>query len=203
MKVALFGLGYVGCVSAACFARSGIGVVGVDVNPTKVNLLHGGSSPIVEKDVGPFLQEAAASGRLRATTEARDAVLDTDLAIVCVGTPSQRGGGLDLSHVFGVAAQIGTALRDRAEPYVIVVRSTRQAPIASPRSWRRSPANNGGCDFAVVANPEFARRHRGRRLPHPPFTVWAAGTTGRWIGRGFVSRPKHRSCACAAVTPKW
>jgi len=181
MKVALFGLGYVGCVSAACFTRNGNSVVGVDVNSTKVNLLHGGSSPIVEKDVGPFLQEAAASGKLRATTDARDAVLDTDLAIVCVGTPSRTGGGLDLSHVYGVATQIGAALQERTTPYVVVVRSTvmpgtcdRVTEILTQESGKQR-----GRDFAVVANPEFLREGTAvADFLHPPFTV--LGSDDAW-----------------------
>jgi GDP-mannose 6-dehydrogenase len=181
MKVALFGLGYVGCVSAACFTRGGIAVVGVDVNALKVDLLHRGASPIVEKDVGPFLQEAAASGKLRATTDARDAVLDTDLAIVCVGTPSQPGGALDLAHVFGVAKQIGGALRERTTPYVVLVRSTvmpgtcdRVAEILAQESGKQR-----GSDFDVVANPEFLREGTAvADFLHPPFTV--LGSDSAW-----------------------
>src|SRR2546421_10345286 len=89
MRLSVFGLGYVGCVSAACFAKEGHEVVGVDVNPTKVEIINDGRSPIVEAGIGELINEMRAAGRLRATTDAAEAVLTTDISLVCVGTPSQ------------------------------------------------------------------------------------------------------------------
>jgi GDP-mannose 6-dehydrogenase len=119
VTVSLFGLGYVGCVSAACFARSGIRVVGVDVNPLKIDILNSGQSPIVEKDVGAFIMEAVTAGRLRATIDPREAVLDSDLSLVCVGTPEPAERQPDLGHVWAVAEQIGAALRDKPGRHIV------------------------------------------------------------------------------------
>src|ERR1043165_1555044 len=88
MRLSVFGLGYVGCVSAACFAKDGHEVVGADVNATKVEMINAGQSPIVEAGVGELIGEMVAAGRLRVTTEAREAVSSSDLSLVCVGTPS-------------------------------------------------------------------------------------------------------------------
>src|ERR671929_1599736 len=106
MRLSVFGLGYVGCVSAACFAREGHDVVGVDVNATKVEIINAGRSPIVEAGVGELIGEMVAAGRLRATTDAREAVAATDLSLVCVGTPSRASGALDLTYVKRVFQEI-------------------------------------------------------------------------------------------------
>jgi GDP-mannose 6-dehydrogenase len=174
VKVSLFGLGYVGCVSAACFARNGIGVVGVDVNPTKVDLLNGGNSPIVEKDVAELLRAARSAGRLRATLDPRDAVHDTDISLVCVGTPSHANGALDLSHVWAVAKQIGAALRDKPGDHVVVLRSTVM-PGTAARASEILAAESGktpGRGFAVVVNPEFLREGTAvADFVAPPYTI--------------------------------
>jgi len=174
VKVSLFGLGYVGCVSAACFARNGIGVVGVDVNPTKVDLLNGGNSPIVEKDVAELLRAARSAGHLRATLDPRDAVHDTDISLVCVGTPSHANGALDLSHVWAVAKQIGAALRDKPGDHVVVLRSTVM-PGTAARTSEIVAAESGkapGRGFAVVVNPEFLREGTAvADFVAPPYTI--------------------------------
>ena len=103
MNVSIFGLGYVGSVSAACFAEAGHKVVGVDVAPAKVAALNEGRSPIVEKGLDELIRENAASGRLRATTITAEAVRDTSLSVICVGTPSRKNGSLDLTHLVRVA----------------------------------------------------------------------------------------------------
>src|SRR6266496_5093591 len=99
MKLSVFGLGYVGSVSAACFAKDGHEVIGVDVNPTKVGIINEGASPIVEAGVGEVIREVVAAGRLRATSDTAGAVHDSELSLVCVGTPSNANGSLDLTHV--------------------------------------------------------------------------------------------------------
>ncbi len=113
MKVSVFGLGYVGSVSAASFAADGHTVVGVDVNPDKVASLNEGRSPIVEKGLDELIRETAADGRLRATTNTKDAVDSTDLSLICVGTPSRKNGSLDLSYLERVCEQIGEVLKDK------------------------------------------------------------------------------------------
>jgi GDP-mannose 6-dehydrogenase len=170
----LFGLGYVGCVSAACFARGGHRVVGVDVNPLKIDILNSGQSPIIEKDVGAFVMDAVVAGKLRATRDPREAVLDSDVSLVCVGTPSRPNGSLDLSHVWKVAEQVGDALRDKPDPHVFVLRSTvmpgtadRASEILAERSGK-SP----GDGFSVVVNPEFLREGTAvADFLQPPYTI--------------------------------
>src|SRR5688572_32663918 len=113
MRVSVFGLGYVGSVSAASFAADGHDVVGIDVNPDKVGAINEGRSPIVEPGLGELLQQGVASKRLRATTSTADAIDSTDLSIVCVGTPSRRNGSLDLTFLVPVCEQIGEVIRNK------------------------------------------------------------------------------------------
>src|SRR6185369_17607391 len=124
MNVSVFGLGYVGSVSAACFAEDGHHVVGVDVNPDKVASLNDGRSPIVENGLDELIQANRANGRLRATTSTAEAVRDTDISLICVGTPSRKNGSLDLTYLERVAEQIGEALAAKDSYHVVVVRST-------------------------------------------------------------------------------
>src|ERR1044071_6976911 len=98
MKISIFGIGYVGCVSAACFAHAGHDVTGVDVNPTKVDIINSGKSPIVEPQMNELIHDAVKAGKLRATTDSMEAVKSSDISLVCVGTPSKPNGSLDLGH---------------------------------------------------------------------------------------------------------
>jgi GDP-mannose 6-dehydrogenase len=181
VKVSLFGLGYVGCVSAACFARAGHHVKGVDVNSTKVDLMNKGQSPIVEKDVGAFILEAVNAGKLRAGVDPGAAVHDSEVSLLCVGTPSRANGSLDLSHVWHVAAQIGVALRDKPTRHVVVIRSTvlpgtaaRVAEILAQESGKTA-----GSGFAVVVNPEFLREGNAvADFMHPPYTILGGDDDG-------------------------
>jgi GDP-mannose 6-dehydrogenase len=174
VKVSLFGLGYVGCVTAACFSRAGHRVVGVDVNTLKIDILNSGQSPIIEKDVGAFVMDAVVAGRLRATTDPREAVHDSEISLLCVGTPSRPNGGLDLRHIWSVAEQIGQALRDKPEKHIVVLRSTvlpgtadRVREIVAERSGKAA-----GEGFAVVVNPEFLREGTAvADFLHPPYTI--------------------------------
>src|ERR1700738_4489792 len=109
MNVSVFGLGYVGSVSAASFAADGHSVIGVDVNPDKVASLNEGRSPIVEKSLNELIQDNTANGRLRATTSTAEAIRESDLSLICVGTPSRKNGSLDLTYLERVAEQIGGA----------------------------------------------------------------------------------------------
>src|SRR5882724_3212728 len=99
MRISIFGIGYVGCVSAACFAKAGHDVIGVDVNPNKVEIINSGRSPIVEPEIGDLIAEGVKAGMLRATTNSKQAVLNSDVSLVCVGTPSNSNGSLDLRFV--------------------------------------------------------------------------------------------------------
>ena len=113
LKVSIFGLGYVGTVCAGCLAKEGHEIIGVDPVQTKVELINAGKSPIIEADIDELIADAVESGRLRATDDSVQAILDTDLSFVCVGTPSQINGNLDLTHVRHVCEQMGRASKTK------------------------------------------------------------------------------------------
>jgi GDP-mannose 6-dehydrogenase len=178
MKIAVFGLGYVGVVSAACLVRDGHDVVGVDPNAVKVGFLHQGKSPIVEPGLEELIASAVAAGRLTAGSDPAAAVAQCELLMVCVGTPGQANGSLDLSYVRRVVQQIGEQLAGAATYKVVVIRSTllpgSMQSVVIPileESSRRRP----GEDFGVCINPEFLRE--GSAIfdyDHPPKTVIGA-----------------------------
>ncbi len=124
MNISIFGLGYVGAVTAGCLARQGHRIVGVDVHPQKVESFNAGIPPIIEPGLEELLKTAKAKGLLRATVSCEEAINDTELSIVCVGTPSKVTGALDLSFVRGVVDQIGNALRKKTKSHALVMRST-------------------------------------------------------------------------------
>jgi len=183
--VSVFGLGYVGCVSAACFADQGFDVVGVDVNLEKVKLVASGHATIVEEGIDSLVCRMVTAGRLRATFDPTEAIRHSSISLICVGTPSQPNGGLNLCHVQRVAEQIGHALRHKEEHHIVVLRSTALPgtctglliPTLEAASGKRA-----GRDFSVCMNPEFLRE--GSSLDdfvHPPFTI--IGTQSEAIGR--------------------
>ena len=124
MKVSVFGLGYVGSVSAASFAADGHHVIGVDVNADKVATVNAGRSPIVEPGLEALLHQGVTDGLLCATTNTANAVASTEVSLLCVGTPSRRNGSLDLTYLTRVSEQVGAALRNKSSYHVVVVRST-------------------------------------------------------------------------------
>ena len=160
MKVSIFGLGYVGTVSAGCLAKEGHQVIGVDPVGTKVDLINTGKSPIIEKDIDEIIAEAVRKDRLRATEDSVQAIRDTELSFVCVGTPSQINGNLDLTHVRHVCEQIGQALKCKLARHTVVIRST-----ILPGTMRRvvipvleeTSGKKAGIDFGICNNPEFLR----------------------------------------------
>ena len=107
MKISIFGLGYVGCVGIGCLSKQGHTLVGVDVSDIKVDLINQGKPTIVEKDIDTLICEGHQAGRIRATKDYRDAVLNTDISFLCVGTPSSENGHLDLTYILQTAHQIG------------------------------------------------------------------------------------------------
>jgi GDP-mannose 6-dehydrogenase len=168
-------LGYVGSVSAASFASDDHAVIGVDVNPGKVAAVNEGRSPIVEKGLEDLMSEQAARGSLRATTSAVEAIRETDLSLLCVGTPSRRNGSLDLTHLTRVCEEIGEALRDKTGYHVVVVRSTvlpgTTHDIVIPTLEARSGKKYGE-GFGVSVNPEFLREGSALRdFREPPLTL--------------------------------
>ena len=182
MNVSVFGLGYVGSVSAASFAADGHTVVGVDVNPDKVGSLNDGRSPIVEKGLDDLIRDGATSGRLRATTSTPEAIRATDLSLLCVGTPSRKNGSLDLSYLERVSEQIGAALRDKDAYHVVVVRSTvlpgTTHDVVIP-ALEAASGKTYGTGFGVTVNPEFLREGTAiHDFRNPPLTL---------VGHNFTS----------------
>ena len=177
-SISLFGLGYVGSVSAACFAHMGHKVTGVDISKTKVEMLDSGRSPIIEARMEELVAVANKSCRLHATTDSVAAVLASDISFVCVGTPSLRSGKLDLSHVEHVSREIGTALKQKSSFHTVVLRST---VLPGTTETLMIPAIEGssskkcGVDFAVCYNPEFMREGSAvADFLQPPYTIFGS-----------------------------
>lgn len=160
MRLTVFGLGYVGSVTAAALSRDGHEVVGVDVSKPKIEAMRAGHSPVLEPGVGRLIETAVRAGRLRATGDVADGLSGSELSLICVGTPSSADGGLDLSHVREVAAQIGAHLDAAAPDHLIVVRSTvlpgTTRGVVLPEVERAS-GRRAGDGFDVSTNPEFLR----------------------------------------------
>lgn len=175
MKISVMGLGYVGTVVASCLAKAGHDVTGVDTDYNKVALLNAGKSPIVEPEVGTLIEQQVAAQRLRASNDAISAVEESDLALICVGSPGLPGGGIDLRSVRSVCEDIGTALRCHEGAPVIVVRSTllpgTTRELVIPTLERLS-GKRAGVEFGVCVNPEFLREGTAVSDYHnPPKTV--------------------------------
>lgn len=175
MKISIFGLGYVGAVSAGCLAKSGHEVIGVDPVPTKVELINGGRLPIIESEIGEIIQATIASGALRATSDHAQAIHETDLSFVCVGTPSQSNGNLDLTYIRRVCEQIGGVLRDKKARHVVVIRSTivpgTMEKIVIP-TLQEFSGKTAGVGFGLCFNPEFLREGTSvKDFYNPPKTV--------------------------------
>jgi GDP-mannose 6-dehydrogenase len=175
LKVTIFGLGYVGTVSAGCLANRGHEVIGVDPVQTKINLINNGQSPIIEADIGELIASAVADGRLSATDNVAQAVRRTELSFVCVGTPSQPNGNLDLRYIKRVCEQIGQALKQKDEWHTVVIRSTilpgTMCQIVIPVLEEFS-GKQAGVEFGVCHNPEFLREGSAVKDFHcPPKTV--------------------------------
>ena len=175
MRISVFGLGYVGTVSAGCLAKDGHEIVGVDPVPAKVDLINEGHSPIIEAEIGEIIASTVESGRLRATRDPVQAILDTELSFVCVGTPSQTNGNLDLHYIRRICEQIGKALKDKVKHHTVIIRSTILPgtmhgiviPVLEEFSQKKA-----GTDFGVCHNPEFLREGSAvKDFNAPPKTV--------------------------------
>jgi GDP-mannose 6-dehydrogenase len=175
MKISVFGLGYVGCVSAACLAARGHEVLGVDVNPVKIDLITRGQAPVVEEQIGELTAEVVQTGALRATTDVAEAIGATEVSLICVGTPSAPNGSLSTVYLERVAEEIGAALANVGHRHTVVLRSTMLpgtclnllVPILEKASGKRA-----GEDFGVAVNPEFLREGTSvRDFFDPPKTV--------------------------------
>ena len=159
MKISIFGLGYVGCVSLGCVAKNGHEVIGVDVNQNKVDFVNTGRSPIIEKDIDTIIAEQYRLGHVSATTNPSYGILNSEVSFICVGTPSSPTGHLDMSYIWKVSEEIGRALKDKNDFHVIAIRSTVfPGTVATITSIiEKISQKKGDQHFCVVSNPEFLR----------------------------------------------
>ncbi len=178
MKISIFGLGYVGAVSLACLSRDGHQVIGVDIDRSKLDLIAAGKTPVVEEGMVELMKAVAASGRVTVTTDTEQAVLDSDISLVCVGTPSAANGSQDQGAILRLAQAMGDVLARKTQPHVVVFRSTLVPgtvedvlrPIIEQRSGKKD-----GVDFHLCFQPEFLREGSSiRDYDKPPFTVVGA-----------------------------
>jgi len=173
--ISIFGLGYVGAVTAACFASRGHRVIGVDPNPLKVKSIRAGLSPILEAGVQEMLKTAAETDLISATQDSEKAIASSDISFISVGTPSQRNGKLDLSHIQNVCAAIGLALKTKKSFHWVVIRSTvlpGTTENAIIPALEAASGKKSGVDFLVCFNPEFLREGTSvADFFNPPFTI--------------------------------
>jgi GDP-mannose 6-dehydrogenase len=159
-RISVFGLGYVGTVTAACFAHQGNHVTGVDLSPGKVEAMEAGRSPIVEPGLSEMIAECHRASRLHATVDSAAAVLASEVSFLCVGTPSLRNGKLDLGHIEPVCREIGETLKKKDDFHLVVLRSTvlpgTAESIVVP-TLEKASGKRMGKDFGVCVNPEFMR----------------------------------------------
>jgi GDP-mannose 6-dehydrogenase len=212
LSISIFGLGYVGTVTAACLASRGHQVIGVDPNPLKVDRINAGMSPIVENRVPELITAAHAAGLISATKDPVAAITNSQVSIISVGTPSQRNGKLDLSHVLGVCADIGQALRAKDSFHWILLRSTvlpgttesLVIPAIEAASGKKS-----GVDFVMCFNPEFLREGSAvADFANPPFTILGADCSSHQIAPirdlySFLDRPLFQTAIAAAEMIKY
>ena len=175
MKISIFGLGYVGVVSAGCLASIGHEIIGVDVNETKVEMLNAGVSPIVEKDLPELLSQAKKKGLIVATTDAGYAIENTEISLICVGTPSRPNGSSNTKYLERICEQIGECLKNNQGSHVLVFRST-MLPGTNKETLipllEKTSGKKEGKDFFVAFNPEFLREATAvYDFNNPPKTV--------------------------------
>ena len=160
MKVSVFGLGYVGAVASACLAESGFEVIAIDKDPVKVKCIAEGRSPIIEPGLPEMIKKHQENGRLKATLDVREAVMNSDISLICVGTPSNADGSLKLDYVEGVCREIGEILKEKDAWHSVVLRSTvvpgTARDIAIP-ALEKASGKKAGEDFGFGNNPEFLR----------------------------------------------
>ena len=175
MRISIFGLGYVGAVSAGCLADEGHQVLGIDPVADKVDLINRGLSPIVEAEINEIIAETVRAGSLRATQDPTAAIHETDLSFICVGTPSQPNGNLDLRYIRRICEQIGDALRAKTNRHTVVIRSTilpgTMRGVVIP-TLEEFSGKRAGVDFGICNNPEFLREGSAvKDFRSPPKTV--------------------------------
>ncbi len=186
MNISIFGLGYVGCVGAACCAKLGHRVIGVDVSENKVNLINVGRPTIIENEIEELCREGHEKGLLSATLDTSEAVHGSEISFIVVGTPSSKEGHLNLNYIYTVARQIGEALRDKDDFHIVAIRSTvlpgtneKVGEIIAEASGKKR-----GEAFTVVSNPEFLREGTSvQDYFNPPLTL--IGTDSEYAEQRF------------------
>jgi GDP-mannose 6-dehydrogenase len=174
-RISIFGLGYVGAVSLACLARDGHQVIGVDVDPVKLDLIRSRKSPILEEGIQELMRDVVESGRVTVTQDASQALRDTEISFICVGTPSAPNGSQDLGAILRLAEQLGEALKEKRAFHTLVVRSTVQPGTIEEKIepiLERASGKKSGVDFGLCFQPEFLREGSSiRDYDHPPYTI--------------------------------
>jgi GDP-mannose 6-dehydrogenase len=210
-RLSVFGLGYVGSVTAACLAQRGNTVIGVDPNATKVDMLKSGKSPIVEAGLEDLIREAKQKGLLTATTDPKEAVLNSDISFISVGTPSMRNGRLELAHVEAVCKEIGEALRSKSSFHWIVLRSTAlpgtTESLVIP-TIEKASGKQEGRDFGVCFNPEFLREGTAvADFNQPPMTVLGTNSPAKLAPvrelYAWATSPRYETAVTTAEMVKY
>jgi len=174
MDITIFGLGYVGCVGLGCLAEQGHNLTGVDIDKAKVDLINNGKATIVEKDIDELIKKNSKDKRITATTDSFEAVVNSEVAIICVGTPNDENGHLDMTYIYRVAKEIGEALKEKDDFYTVAIRSTVMPGTNKKVTEIIHQYSNkiNGKDFAVVSNPEFLREGSAvADFFNPPYTI--------------------------------
>lgn len=196
IKISIFGLGYVGAVSMGCLVRYGNEVIGIDTNPVKLQLIIEGKSPIIEEGMAELMDEMAQSGRVKVTSDVKEAIINSEISFICVGTPSATNGSQDQSDLLRVANEIGYAIRHKEDYHVFVLRSTVTPgtvegvlkPIIENKSGKKD-----GIDFDLCFQPEFLREGSSiKDYENPPYTI--IGTSSQRAADKLKSLYDHLQC---------
>ncbi len=199
MKISIFGLGYVGTVTAACLAREGHEVIGIDINREKIDTINAGKCPIVEERIGEIIAEVVGRRQLKASFDSKSAINHTDVSMICVGTPSQDNGDTDLSFVLRLSEKIGQVLKNKSSFHTLIYRSTVPPGTTEEQVIPRLEESSGKkvyVDFDVCFNPEFLREGSSvSDFYNPPFTIVGQQSRAaqQLLGRiySFLHAPLH------------
>ena len=160
MKITVIGMGYVGCVTAAALSRRGNKVIGVDINAQKVGSINRGDAPVLEKGLSEIVAERVGIGELSATTEGAEAVMASDISLICVSTPARKNGSFDYSHLLSAVHEVGQGIKQKKSGHLVAIRSTLLPGTTEGMvipELEKSSGKKAGIDFTVHANPEFLR----------------------------------------------
>lgn len=177
MNISVFGLGYVGCVTVGCLSSKGHNIIGVDINKDKLDVINQGKATVIEKGLDELISQGVANKLISTTSSVDHAIENSDLAIICVGTPNDAKGFLDMQYIVKVVNEIGTALKKKNSFFTVSIRST-VTPGTNEligELLEKASGKKNNVDFGVVSNPEFLRE--GSAIAdffNPPYTVLAS-----------------------------